>query len=40
MVLSDLFDITVATTIQESAFVGKLQDKSEFSYNQTATIVI
>lgn len=40
MVLSDLLAFTVATTIKESAFVEKLQDKSEFSYSQTDTIII
>lgn len=40
MILSDLFAVTVATTIKESAFVEKLQDKSEFSYSQRATVII
>lgn len=36
----DLFAITAATISKESTFVEKLQDKSEFSYTQTATIII
>lgn len=40
MVRSSLLVFTVATTIKESAFVEKLQDKYEFRYSQTATIII
>lgn len=36
----NLFAFTAATIIKESTFVEKLQDKSEFSYSQTATIII
>lgn len=40
MVHNRLFAFTAATSIKESAFVEKLKHKPEFSYSQTATIII